>query len=90
MCRTRGRERRVLRLILKDTPLAERDCIEQLAAITDAYSGSDLKELCKTASVYPIREMIDEKRREGYRLCDIDMNCKVRFLSVVVCGSGEE
>ena len=62
-----------------------RDCIEQLAEITDAYSGSDLKELCKTASIYPIREMIDQKRKEGVRLCDIDMNTKVRCLGV---GSG--
>ncbi|KAK8817137.1 ATPase [Blastocystis sp. ATCC 50177/Nand II] len=79
---TKAQRAAILRLILKNTPLAERDCIEQLAEITEAYSGSDLKELCKTASVYPIREMIDQKRKEGVRLCDIDMNTKVRCLGI--------
>ena len=56
--------------------------IPTLASITDSYSGSDLKELCKTACVYPIREMIDEKRKKGYRLCEITMDAYVRPLNV--------
>ena len=69
-------------MILREEVLSDVDVISDLAEITESYSGSDLKELCKTACIYPIREMIDQKRKEGYRLCDIDMNCAVRPLCV--------
>ena len=69
-------------MILRDEVLSDVDVISDLAEITESYSGSDLKELCKTACIYPIREMVDQKRREGVRLCDIDMNCAVRPLCV--------
>ena len=67
-------------LICEDTE--DNELIATLASITDAYSGSDLKELCKTACVYPIREMIDTKRRAGYRLCEIELDAEVRSLRV--------
>ena len=60
----------------------DEECIKELAAITDSYSGSDLNELCKTACIYPIREMIDESRRNGMRLCDIQMDTPVRRMNV--------
>lgn len=60
----------------------DEECIKELAAITDSYSGSDLNELCKTACIYPIREMIDESRRKGMRLCDIQMDTPVRRMNV--------
>ena len=69
-------------MILKDEHVQDPSLIQELARITESYSGSDLKELCKTACVYPIREMINEKRKEGYALCEIDMNCPVRPLCV--------
>ena len=69
-------------MILRDEVLSDVDVISDLAEITESYSGSDLKELCKTACIYPIREMVDQKRRAGVRLCDIDMNCAVRPLCV--------
>ncbi|CBK20123.2 uncharacterized protein [Blastocystis hominis] len=71
----------ILRLILKNEVVDE-ECIKELAAITDSYSGSDLNELCKTACIYPIREMIDESRRNGMRLCDIRMDAPVRRMNV--------
>lgn len=38
---------------------------KELAAITEGYSGSDLKNLCTTAAYRPVRELIQqEKRRE--------------------------
>lgn len=70
-----------MRLILKNEVVDE-ECIKELAAITDSYSGSDLNELCKTACIYPIREMIDESRRNGMRLCDIRMDAPVRRMNV--------
>lgn len=72
----------ILRHLLKTEPLNDTSLIPTLASITDSYSGSDLKELCKTACVYPIREMIDEKRKKGYRLCEITMDSYVRPLNV--------
>ena len=71
-------------MILKDEVVQDPLLIPELARITESYSGSDLKELCKTACVYPIREMINEKRKEGYALCEIDINCPVRPLGVSV------
>lgn len=70
-----------MRLILKNEVVDE-ECIKELAAITDSYSGSDLNELCKTACIYPIREMIDECRKNGMRLCDIQMTTPVRRMDV--------
>ena len=81
---TRPQREAILRMILRDEVLSDVDVIADLAEITESYSGSDLKELCKTACIYPIREMVDQKRKEGYRLCDIDMNCAVRPLCVGV------
>lgn len=64
--------------------MVDEECIRELAAITDSYSGSDLRELCKTACIYPIREMIDENKRKGKHLYEIDMNTKVRRMNVEV------
>lgn len=73
----------ILRLILQNE-MVDEECIRELAAITDSYSGSDLRELCKTACIYPIREMIDENKRKGKHLYEIDMNTKVRRMNVEV------
>ena len=74
----------ILKKLLLCEEMEGNELISTLASITDSYSGSDLKELCKTACVYPIREMIDEKRRAGYRLCEIELNAQVRPLRVNV------
>ena len=71
----------ILRLILQNE-MVDEECIRELAAITDSYSGSDLRELCKTACIYPIREMIDENKRKGKHLYEIDMNTKVRRMNL--------
>lgn len=72
-----------MRKLLHCEPVEGGDLITTLAAITESYSGSDLKELCKTACVYPIREMINEKRQNGYKLCEIEMDVEVRPLCVL-------
>lgn len=84
MLQNRSQRESILKLILRCEPLEENDLISTLADITESYSGSDLNELCKTACVYPIREMIDEKRKNGYRLCEITMDAYVRPLCVSV------
>jgi SpoVK/Ycf46/Vps4 family AAA+-type ATPase len=48
----------ILQLILQDEVLDESFSIEQLAAKTDGYSGSDLKALCIRAAHEPIRELL--------------------------------
>merc|ERR1719336_1745917 len=39
--------------------------INQIAAKTDKFSGSDLKELCKVAASYPLREYVRDKFASG-------------------------
>jgi SpoVK/Ycf46/Vps4 family AAA+-type ATPase len=48
----------ILRLILRDEALQAGFPLEQLAARTDGYSGSDLKALCVRAAHEPIRELL--------------------------------
>jgi SpoVK/Ycf46/Vps4 family AAA+-type ATPase len=52
-----GRED-VLRLLLRDEPLAAGVDLRALAAATDGYSGSDLDQLCKTAAMRALDELL--------------------------------
>ncbi|KAF7997767.1 hypothetical protein HCN44_009165 [Aphidius gifuensis] len=45
----------VLGLILEKEPTADVD-VKQLSKLTDGFSGSDLHELCRTASLYRVRD----------------------------------
>jgi len=55
----------ILRVILKDENYEDGVDIDQLAALTEGYSGSDLTELCKEAAYMPIRDLLDEERVHG-------------------------
>ncbi|KAJ8679763.1 hypothetical protein QAD02_015550 [Eretmocerus hayati] len=48
----------ILELILVNEPVADDINIPQLARMTDGFSGSDLQELCRNASVYRVRDYI--------------------------------
>lgn len=48
----------VLRLILRNEPIAENVEIATLAKQTEGFSGSDLQELCRNASIYRIRDYL--------------------------------
>ena len=52
-----GRED-VLRLLLRDEPLAAGVDLRALAAATEGYSGSDLDQLCKTAAMRALDELL--------------------------------
>ena len=52
-----GRED-VLRLLLRDEPLARDVDLRALAAATDGYSGSDLDQLCKTAAMRVLEDAL--------------------------------
>lgn len=51
----------ILKLLLKDIKLEEELSIEYLAQQTSHYSGSDLKELCRSAVMVPIKEYMRSK-----------------------------
>lgn len=48
----------VLKLILRNEPIADNVDISTLAKQTEGFSGSDLQELCRNASIYRIRDYL--------------------------------
>lgn len=61
----------ILKVILKDEVCEPCLDIEQLAILTEGYSGSDLTELCKQAAYMPIRDLLDEERVQVDGLAEI-------------------
>lgn len=51
---------KILNLMLKDTELDSSFSVRKLAQESDGLSGSDLKELCRSAAMRPMREFIRE------------------------------
>ncbi len=52
----KGQRREILKQILKVESVSEDVDLDRLAALTDGFSGSDLRELCRTASVYRLKD----------------------------------
>lgn len=48
----------VLKLILEKEPIAEEVDMATLSIMTEGFSGSDLRELCRNASVYRVRDFV--------------------------------
>jgi ATP-dependent 26S proteasome regulatory subunit len=46
----------ILRLILGNEPTAEDVDLNRMAKLTENFSGSDLREMCRNASVYRVRD----------------------------------
>lgn len=74
----------ILRVILKDENYEDCIDIEQLAALTEGYSGSDLTELCKEAAYMPIRDLLDEERVDGVAEAKERGSQAVRFSERIV------
>eukprot|EP00271_Cylindrocystis_brebissonii_P011385 TRINITY_DN2881_c0_g1_i1.p1 TRINITY_DN2881_c0_g1~~TRINITY_DN2881_c0_g1_i1.p1 ORF type:complete len:1004 (+),score=276.61 TRINITY_DN2881_c0_g1_i1:34-3012(+) len=55
---------KILQVILADEDLAPDFRVEEMAASTDGYSGSDLKNLCTTAAYRRIKEILDKEKKE--------------------------
>ena len=56
----------VLRVLLRDEPLAAGVCVRSIAEATEGYSGSDLEQLCKTTAMGALEELLQaEAQREG-------------------------
>ncbi|XP_014602956.1 PREDICTED: ATPase family AAA domain-containing protein 1-B-like [Polistes canadensis] len=48
----------VLKLILQHEPIAENVDIKKIAKMSEGFSGSDLQELCRNASIYRVRDYL--------------------------------
>ncbi|EFA07759.1 outer mitochondrial transmembrane helix translocase [Tribolium castaneum] len=48
--------KKILQLTLENEPVAHDVDIDRLARLTDGFSGSDLRELCRNGSVYRVRD----------------------------------
>ncbi|XP_069681213.1 outer mitochondrial transmembrane helix translocase-like [Periplaneta americana] len=57
--------RQILRLILENEPTAEDVDLNRMAKLTENYSGSDLRELCRNASVYRVRDYMKVEFGKG-------------------------
>ncbi|ELU06520.1 hypothetical protein CAPTEDRAFT_148262 [Capitella teleta] len=55
----------ILDLILQDEPVADDVDLNEIADEALNYSGSDLKELCRNAAIYRIREFVKAEREAG-------------------------
>ncbi|KAK4357260.1 hypothetical protein RND71_022870 [Anisodus tanguticus] len=55
---------KILRVILVKEELMPNVDVEAIANMTEGYSGSDLKNLCVTAAHCPIREILENEKKE--------------------------
>ncbi|KAH7294507.1 hypothetical protein KP509_27G003900 [Ceratopteris richardii] len=55
----------ILRVILKDENVDPDLDYDKLAALCDNYSGSDLKEICRQAALFPIRDLLEQEKNGG-------------------------
>lgn len=51
-----AQRKQILELILENEPICEDVDVMKLAKFTEGFSGSDLRELCRNASVYRVRD----------------------------------
>ena len=60
---------RILGLVLKDTKIDKQAFdLEFLVKATSGMSGSDIKEACRDAAMFPVRELIRQKQASGARI----------------------
>ncbi|KAI4326463.1 hypothetical protein MLD38_031776 [Melastoma candidum] len=55
---------KILKVILAKEEMASDIDIDAIAAMTEGFSGSDLKNLCVSAAHCPIREILDKEKKE--------------------------
>ncbi|XP_066994324.2 outer mitochondrial transmembrane helix translocase [Anabrus simplex] len=55
-----NQRRQILRLILQHEPTSDDVDLNRLAKLTENFSGSDLREMCRNASVYRVRDYCRE------------------------------
>jgi SpoVK/Ycf46/Vps4 family AAA+-type ATPase len=67
---------RILELLLKNTLLEQGLTVQEIAECSKGYSGSDLKEMCKSAAFVPIQELI---RSHKGSVQDLDLSESVNL-----------
>jgi ATP-dependent 26S proteasome regulatory subunit len=55
----------MLRLILQNEPTSEDVDLKRIAKLTENFSGSDLREVCRNASVYRVRDYMKVESEKG-------------------------
>lgn len=60
-----SQRKQILELILEHEPVSDDVKIENIARNTDGFSGSDLRELCRNASVYRVRDYMKNTDEAG-------------------------
>ncbi|XP_056635380.1 outer mitochondrial transmembrane helix translocase [Diorhabda carinulata] len=53
-----AQRRQIIRLILENEPVSDDLDVEALAKSTEGFTGSDLRELCRNASIYRVRDYL--------------------------------
>lgn len=53
----------ILKVILKGERVEENIDLDNIAAMCEGYTGSDLLELCKQAAYFPIRDLLDDEKK---------------------------
>lgn len=57
-----AQRKQIIELILENEPIADDLNFQKLAVATEGFSGSDLRELCRNASVYRVRDYMRNSR----------------------------
>ncbi|KAG6910659.1 hypothetical protein DXG01_008703 [Tephrocybe rancida] len=75
---------KILNLMLKDTKISPNFSMAELAAQSEGYSGSDLREMCRNAAMVPVREylrsasenqeLFEKGQNEGFDLRSLTLN----------------
>ncbi|KAJ9546230.1 hypothetical protein OSB04_025937 [Centaurea solstitialis] len=53
----------ILKVILKGERVEDNIDLDNIAAMCEGYTGSDLLELCKQAAYFPIRDLLDDEKK---------------------------
>ena len=73
--------------MLKDTPLAPNFPMRALAEFSSGKSGSDLKEMCRNASMLPVRERLRQADGDVALLARMQARVCTRRFSVDLSGN---
>lgn len=63
-----AQRRQILSLILAHEPISEDVDVETIAKSTEGFSGSDLRELCRNAAVYRVRDFVRQEINSSMRV----------------------
>lgn len=69
---TQPQRKQILDLILNNEPISDDVTISRIANLTEGFSGSDLRELCRNASVYRVRDYMRNAENAAPSTSDTD------------------